>query len=480
MVEACREMGQLSQLCAALREQVAQLEANKLEKTELEKLRLEFQGQDQESTSKVLSNLQGQVSLLVTDLWEEKEKVRQLEDALGKLRAAGADRRMDSRDQTCLERGSVLQEMRRELGEQQEVTKATLEQAMTKMAEQLQQQPDELRAMVQRAGQGQAEVQAACVVCSGDSGAQVGQLLQRYEKLQEQVDCKLDRLELGPFQQQLEKQWRKRLEELKEKLPVTGAEDAAGLKQQLLPRFRCLSCDRPLCVQTPGPHTVALPAMLPMPPPAPVCSDWRSMATGPGAEHPRVPSHREQAAECGYPTVPRQCGGWHTVTHPLQRPPHLQPRPPSTPQPLHTARQLRIEGAETELLDPTQTETESAWWDGHLPPLEAKEGPTASPEHRPASAHHRLSRAPRLLLPLRTPWDRSSTRQPGGTGVPGRSPRTSAAEQGSELRPAALKGSPRQGQERGHRDRGGIALLDHSPQFCFPPAVEGAEGGRMG
>ncbi|KAM6317588.1 uncharacterized protein O3Q21_008579 [Podargus strigoides] len=92
MVEACREMGQLSQLCAALREQVAQLEANQLDKTEREKLRLEFQVQDQESTSKVLSNLRGQVSSLARDLREEMEKVRQLEDALGKLRAAGADR----------------------------------------------------------------------------------------------------------------------------------------------------------------------------------------------------------------------------------------------------------------------------------------------------------------------------------------------------------------------------------------------------
>lgn len=48
----------------------------------------------------------------------------------------------------------------------------------------------------------------------------------------------------------------------------------------------------------------------------------------PGTEHPHVLSHRERTGECRYPTVPRSCGGPHTVT-----PPRFQPQPPSTPRP---------------------------------------------------------------------------------------------------------------------------------------------------
>lgn len=41
----------------------------------------------------------------------------------------------------------------------------------------------------------------------------------------------LDRLELGPFQQQLEEHWKTILEQLKEKMPQMEADDAAGIKK---------------------------------------------------------------------------------------------------------------------------------------------------------------------------------------------------------------------------------------------------------
>lgn len=147
---------------------------------------------------------------------------------------------------------STLQEIKcklKELEEQQEVTKATLEQTADKLQEQVKsggsaptaaaqwggsggvpshtpwlagaieppRHPDlltastssqsrfllpflqlgELRAMVASTGQEQAEVQAACPVCSTDISKQVGQLLQRYEKLQEQVDDFVSRQAVG-------------------------------------------------------------------------------------------------------------------------------------------------------------------------------------------------------------------------------------------------------------------------------------------
>ncbi|CAM9781324.1 unnamed protein product [Bubo scandiacus] len=510
---------------------------------------------DKESIASVLADLQGRVSSLqglTSDLQGKNGKIRQLEDALGKLEVAGANWKGDVSDQITLQLGSTLQEVKcklKELEEQQEMTKATLERLVAKTADELREQLGEPRATVASTGQEQAEVQAECPVCSTDISKQVGQLLQRYEKLQElvddcmsrqaagkvvrqlpgrsqdeellkriqaavtqvqgdyeqlnsvtgnllndrhqkekdiealfrslerlekekaskedlvlgidvkadktalagkvsrtqfdasmerlnemiqetlsrvtgqeqgwhqvqrqlseEMDSKLDRLELGPFRQQLEEHWRSTLEQLKEREPLTEADDAAGMKKQLLAHFHCMSCDRPLSVLVPGP---------------------------------------ERVAECGYPSVPRRCGGRHTLTHPLQRGPRRQPHPPGTPRPLQPPTLLPVKVRMTK-----HDETELLGQDGHiyrgrrgvqLPVLVGKEdfprakpklsprqwdardtsrllsrpqsaasslsqpGIPTSPEHRPASSHRRLSQARGLLLPPQPSWDGSST-----------------------------------------------------------------------
>ncbi|XP_064890656.1 glutamine-rich protein 2-like isoform X1 [Columba livia] len=109
------------------------------------------------------------------------------------------------------------------------------------------------------------------------------------QELQRQMDCKLDRRELGAFQQQQEERWKSLSGQLQEKALKPERDNAAGIRKQLLPGFHCLSCDRPLNMLAPGP---------------------------------------ERTGECRYPTVPRSCGGPHTV-----RPPRFQPQPPSTPRP---------------------------------------------------------------------------------------------------------------------------------------------------
>lgn len=48
--------------------------------------------------------------------------------------------------------------------------------------------------------------------------------------LRECVCLQLDRKELGPFRQQLEEQWQRSLEQLKEKAPPREADNAAGIK----------------------------------------------------------------------------------------------------------------------------------------------------------------------------------------------------------------------------------------------------------
>ncbi|NWV13793.1 QRIC2 protein, partial [Ptilonorhynchus violaceus] len=91
---------------------------------------------------------------------------------------------------------------------------------------------------------------------------------QRWKEAQQQLrdalDSKLDRLELGPFQKQLEDTWGRIIKDLKEELSVE-VDDAAGIKQQLLVPYKCLSCDRYLNMQVPGPHIDTLPLYPPLP-----------------------------------------------------------------------------------------------------------------------------------------------------------------------------------------------------------------------
>ncbi|KFQ45368.1 Glutamine-rich protein 2, partial [Nestor notabilis] len=72
------------------------------------------------------------------------------------------------------------------------------------------------------------------------------------QQLREEMASKLDRLELGPFQQQLNEHWKSSLEQLKETTPPMEADEAAGIRKQLLADFQCLSCDRQLSMRVPG------------------------------------------------------------------------------------------------------------------------------------------------------------------------------------------------------------------------------------
>ncbi|XP_053939433.1 putative mediator of RNA polymerase II transcription subunit 26 isoform X1 [Cuculus canorus] len=115
---------------------------------------------------------------------------------------------------------------------------------------------------------------------------------QRLKQVREEVNSKLDRQELEPLLQQL-KSWKKIVEQLQKESSPRDAAEAAVTKQSLN-RRSCLSCDRPMGPRGPGP---------------------------------------EQAARVRFPTVPRSCGGQHTITTPLQLYMIRQPKPPITPRP---------------------------------------------------------------------------------------------------------------------------------------------------
>ncbi|XP_024864591.1 daf-12-interacting protein 1 isoform X6 [Kryptolebias marmoratus] len=79
------------------------------------------------------------------------------------------------------------------------------------------------------------------------------------DRLSTEMECKLNRMELDSVKKQLEDRWKS----IHRKLQAQSApehEDAAGIRKQLVERFHCLSCDRPILKQTPGPMLVTLPS----------------------------------------------------------------------------------------------------------------------------------------------------------------------------------------------------------------------------
>ncbi|XP_018883729.3 glutamine-rich protein 2 isoform X2 [Gorilla gorilla gorilla] len=66
------------------------------------------------------------------------------------------------------------------------------------------------------------------------------------DKLLAEMDNKLDRLELDPVKQLLEDRWKSLRQQLRERPPLYQADEAAAMRRQLLAHFHCLSCDRPL------------------------------------------------------------------------------------------------------------------------------------------------------------------------------------------------------------------------------------------
>ncbi|NXI10385.1 QRIC2 protein, partial [Irena cyanogastra] len=142
---------------------------------------------------------------------------------------------------------------------------------------------------------------------------------QRWQEAQQRfndaLDSKLNRLELGPFQKQLEDTWTRMIKDLKDELSVK-IDDAAGIKQQLLVPYKCLSCDRPLNMQVPGPHIDVLPLLPQLP--------------SSHAAHPSTITTEEQAQQHGHRKLvnskfvkSQSCRGQDTSSAPLKDILHL-------------------------------------------------------------------------------------------------------------------------------------------------------------
>ncbi|NWY65218.1 QRIC2 protein, partial [Erithacus rubecula] len=88
-----------------------------------------------------------------------------------------------------------------------------------------------------------------------DLQSQISGQKQHWNEVQQKVNfvekTKLDRLELKAFRNQMVEMWKRSISELESKIREDDA--AAGIKRQLPVPFSCLSCDRMLSMQVPGP-----------------------------------------------------------------------------------------------------------------------------------------------------------------------------------------------------------------------------------
>ncbi|XP_078808032.1 glutamine-rich protein 2 isoform X5 [Oryzias latipes] len=141
------------------------------------------------------------------------------------------------------------------------------------------------------------------------------------DKLSSEMDCKLNRMELDSMKKQLEDRWRNIFKTLQAQ-EAPEADDAAALRKQLVERFHCLSCDRPVLKRFPSAAMVTLPSFSPFPsrksrrihPAEALRQQYRSE---------RIP----ELVEYGRMLMSRNCGGSHTSTSTLPRrscPPHAK------------------------------------------------------------------------------------------------------------------------------------------------------------
>ncbi|XP_070187537.1 uncharacterized protein [Littorina saxatilis] len=143
-------------------------------------------------------------------------------------------------------------------------------------------------------------------------------------KLTNDLDGKLDRLELNPLKEWLEKKLKALSKKIKEGSLQWTDDEAAGLKKQLIQHYHCLSCDKPINMMATGIQQ-SLPANYGMPPsrsPRPYTTFELDQIRQQGK---RIYSGTSKPQRIGSPeqadvyATSRQCGGSHTTTMPHQR-----------------------------------------------------------------------------------------------------------------------------------------------------------------
>ncbi|XP_048042560.1 uncharacterized protein C16orf96 isoform X5 [Megalobrama amblycephala] len=366
-VEALKEVGRLRDRHESLEVRMGQLEANKADQTQLQHLRDVLAAIEERQIPDHVPEQLNHLRTLVDSLLAEKEKNTDLaSDVEGALLQLQADcERLHSTSRRLTEEHSEKQihidrlyKMLEELDEKKadkelvemkieiKADKRALEGKVSRM--QFDSMTEQLNKMLQE-------------LLSKISG-QEKDWNKVIEKISSEMDCKLNRIELDPLKKQLDDRWRTIHKHL-QTLSLPEQDDAAGLRKQLVARFHCISCDRPVEMMTPGQHMVTLPSApglpshksnrpysvyeleqmrqhckrqidqepsqfptsrtpkLPYSQGLPELSRTRYRPTpGPGKRSSRTLCKHERIAEMAdYSYLARSCGGSHTLTYPSRR-----------------------------------------------------------------------------------------------------------------------------------------------------------------
>uniref|UniRef100_A0A3Q2Q1U8 Uncharacterized LOC105919100 n=1 Tax=Fundulus heteroclitus TaxID=8078 RepID=A0A3Q2Q1U8_FUNHE len=267
-VEAARSIGKLQERFSRLEARLAVLEERKMDRSEPGRPRQPSASTaPQDASSRLSQQLQQHAALidgLMSDRHKNLELVYDVQRAILQLQAE------------C----ERLQETTRSLHEDNRQKQGHIEE-LYKTAEQLQEKKAD-KQMVEsemKAEKSALESKASRLqldLATEQLTSMFHELLSKVtgqeqdwnqviDKLSTEMERKLNRIELDSVKTQLEERWRS----IQKKLQAQRApeqEDAAGIRKQLVERFHCLSCDRPILKQTPAPLWVTLPSFPAFPP----------------------------------------------------------------------------------------------------------------------------------------------------------------------------------------------------------------------
>ncbi|GAA6222134.1 uncharacterized protein LOC108878092 isoform X5 [Lates japonicus] len=261
-VEALRNIGKLKEKFSKLEARVAALEEGKVDQTQLDQLREVVTDKGSEDVSNNLMDQLHQHRALIDGLMSDREKnvelVNDVQKAILQLQAE------------C----EKLHETTRCLHEDNRQKQSHIEE-LYKTTEELEEKKADKQMVESEIKADKSALDSKVSRLQFDSATEqlnsmFHELLNKVtgqeqdwhkvvDKLSTEMECKLNRIELDSVKKQLEDRWKN----IHQKLQAQGApehEDAAGIRKQLVDRFHCLSCDRPVVKHTPGPQLVTLPS----------------------------------------------------------------------------------------------------------------------------------------------------------------------------------------------------------------------------